>query len=170
MLVDVKMGNVRDMSKKDYDIKIKHKIGIKVPDEVIEVCLIYAASGGIVGSKTFERVQEIIDKHPKWFPWEHKYKSIPEEVHKAYRKEQLGFDISDLGAWKDKEPSRGLLQMIEESARLVEFTIEDKPVQTLLDETWEEVKKVSLMKIENDKKEKALWDKHYKKYNLAWRK
>ncbi len=60
--------------------------------------------------------------------------------------------------------------MIEEDSRLVEFIPEDKPIQTLLDEIWNEIERDRLMKIENDKKEKALWDKHYKKYNLEWRK
>lgn len=151
---------------------MKAKKELEIPAEVMEVMAIYcfAEAVGGVGSKTFERVQEIINKYPKWFPWEHKYKKIPMEVHEAYRKEKYGFDISDHGEWRDKEPGKGLMQMIEENAKVMEFTISDKPIETLLDEAWNEMERVRLKQIEDEKIDKALWDKHYKKYNLEYRK
>lgn len=162
------------MSKKDYDIKTNFKVGIKVremPEEVAWYAVAYGLSRGIgVGRKFIERMQEIEEKYPEWFPWEQKYKSIPKEVHEAYRKEKLGFDINNLGEWRDKELSKGWLTMLEEDAMIVEFNIEDKPIQTLLDEAWNEMEKVKLRVIDDEKKDKALWDKHYKKYKLPWRK
>ena len=142
---------------------------LEIPAEVMEAIAIYTATGGMVGSKTFERLQEIINKYPKWFPWEHKYKKIPLEVHEAYRKEKYGFDISDPGEWRDKEPGKGLMQMIEENVRIIEVHTNDKSLKTLLEESWDEMERVRLKQIEDEKNDKALWDKHYKKYNLEYR-
>lgn len=40
-----------------------------------------------IEGEELEKVQATIDKYPEYFPWEHKWTSIPKEVHEAYNRE-----------------------------------------------------------------------------------
>jgi hypothetical protein len=59
-----------------------------IPNEVIEVWA-YQMSKRPVGTETYKRLQDIINKYPEHFPQEHIYNSIPNEVHIKYREETV---------------------------------------------------------------------------------
>lgn len=155
------------MSKKDYDIKIKEKIGIKVgeiPEEVMWYACVYQRSINFgVGGETIKRMREIEDKYPDWFVWEHKYRAIPLDVHAAYETEKRGPDvvIGDL-------PEGGWFKMINEAVPVpLEFNF--KSFEQMLTDHYDGMRKEYLLKQEQRKKDKSLWDKHYKKYGLKYR-
>lgn len=134
----------------------------KIPDEVMWVLRI--PNGWPVGRETFEKVQKIIDKYPKYFPWERTFKSIPKEVHDAYVEEKKMTLMNYIEVDNGIERGDGIRQQVEKN----------KPVDTILTkEMYEEFinsfAKDEEERIEKRKKEKALWDKHYKIYGLEYK-
>jgi hypothetical protein len=126
----------------------------------------HLATGFGVGSETIKRMGEIEDKYPEWFPWEHKYKSIPKEVHESYELEKSGPDIKI--DYSDA-PKKGWVDMLE-SAITVPLEFNLKSFEEMMAEHYKNKEKEHLLKKEQRKKDKALWDKHYKKYGLKFRK
>lgn len=124
------------------------------PEEVLWVwCL-----PKTVGSDTYEKAERIVKKYPKYFPWEHKYESIPKEVHEAY--------------WNEKYPDRnkpiectgiGLKEQLKKSNSY-------KPITKEYFIKWcKDFTNIYQEELLNKKKDKDLWDKYYKKYNLEYR-
>ena len=129
-----------------------------IPDEVLWVLTLPR----YVGSDTYKKAEEIIAKYPEYFPWETKYNSIPKEVHQAYIKEK----------YPDKdEPivcTGGISQMIKDEPFVYkEYTPEG------IGEWFKQLEVITRdaknAAIVQRKKDKKLWDKHYKKYNLEFR-
>lgn len=135
-----------------------------VPHDVWEVLAINVV-GQPVGMETWNRCNETIKRYPEYFPWEHAYDKIPKEVHEAYDREAHperyrpwnfesthGFSgvIPSLStAELEPEPQRTILEM---------FGLLVKPARENEDRKRAE-----------NKKSKALWDKHYSKYGLEYR-
>lgn len=133
----------------------------EIPEEVKEYMAIVAGTGGMMGLELYQKCKAIEEKYPKWFPWEHKYKSIPQEVHKAYFEEKHSNYNSKI------ECKGGLASHLEDNKP---FTINTKTTFKEMMEEWHK----SIMKIEEKRlkileEDKALWDKHYKKYGLEFR-
>lgn len=127
-----------------------------IPAEVQEVMVYNHLK--YVGRETMERVRTIIDKYPEWFPWEHKYKSIPQEVHDAYYEEK--YPKRDL-----ELPSKGIYEQMKQTP--VSFTIDS--LCELFDKLYDDNDEKALLRQYKRQKDKELWDKHYSKYNLEYK-
>lgn len=135
--------------------------GSDIPSEVWEA--VYIASCGAVGLEMYNRYQEIVKKYPEHFPWETKYNSIPSEVHKAYAIERDGGTFEELIA---KAKANAL-----ENPTFSENRIDtSKPFsfRDVFDTMVKNENERREKKIEQEKKNKTIWDKHYSKYNLEY--
>lgn len=151
-----------------------------IPKEVWEHIIMVNTSKGLMGSEWYNKCLAIEDKYPDWFPWEAKYKSIPDEVHDAYRREKNPDFFLSFVEYQKKHGSsnKGILHAIREShERSVERAIQinkepfkESSIADLFKKLIEDKKENLRLQDEKDKKDKALWDKHYKKYGLEHRK
>jgi len=133
-----------------------------IPDEVWHVKAIQFSKQP-VGLATLNRVKEVIAKYPEYFTWEHKYESLPKEVHEAFEKEAYPKKLE----WIPKEVNcnEGFLAQIEKRVTYnpQSFTAKD------LTDFMENIKNEVNLKWEHERKITAIWDKHYKKYGLEFR-
>jgi hypothetical protein len=150
----------------------------EIPSDIQEYFQIMAITGGMMGLDMYRRCQEIIDNNPKWFTWEHKYKSIPNEVHEAY-KDEIDPD-RHLPLFERFKPNgseegfNGLLPSIMNNPNIVHLDFSKEALEkfSLVDamkEMFEQQEDERKRRLEKEKKDKELWDKHYKKYKLEWR-
>lgn len=145
-----------------------------IPEEVFGVYHLQKCNA-IIGTETFKEAQRIIDKYPQHFPWEHKYKSIPQEVHDAYNKE-IGNDFASLfkiiqaPLFDGSTRGKGIFQsMVDSGVQKAEpFTNESfiKAFQDMNDMFTEKERKEQ----EEEKRKEKIWNKHYGKYKLKYRK
>lgn len=125
-----------------------------------------------VGMDQYNKIKEIQNKYPEWFPWETKYDSIPEDIHEAYRREAFPWlyePISIATLPEDEYVPKSIMEW-SESAPVTdtpEFTYETfiKAVKETYEHLKEEDRKYREAKI----KAKKLWDKYYKKHGLQYR-
>lgn len=127
--------------------------------------------GTHVGEELFNWCQEVIAKYPEYFPWETKLKSIPDEVHTAYKAE--AFPPLNWESWIGKaNQGEGIMAKLEKGIIDMEAEFEknkNKTVAQLFDEICE-MSEHQRMKREHARKvAKDIWDKHYKKYGLEYR-
>lgn len=140
------------------------------PADVIWV--IYIAKSGIpVGSGTIQRINEIVDKYPEWFPWEHKYKAIPQSVHDAFEAE--AYPQTPISFTND-DNSKGLFAMLDEPS-IPTLALDKNKQQTIDEYLWETFKLTAKameqkLKVERIEKNRVrnIWKKHYDKYGLRF--
>ena len=135
-----------------------------IPDEVLWASVIISTSHGI-GVDTYEKIEEIIAKYPEYFPWETKYNSIPKEVHQAYIKEKYPDRDKPIVCTSDGE---GLYSKIKNEPFVYRKYTPEEIVEWFrqLDTITTNARNAAIVQRKKDKK---LWDKHYKKYNLEYR-
>jgi len=114
---------------------------------------------GYCGSDTYRKIQDIIDRNPLWFPWEHRYKHVPQEVHKAYYDEK--HPPSD-------KPIKSLWEQMNKKPRKRK-KLTEKSLIEMFDEIFTLSEKARKKRIRERNKAKKLWDKYYKQYNLEYR-
>lgn len=135
-----------------------------IPNEVMWVWTLEYI-GQPVGSDTMDKIDGIIDKYPTYFKWEHLYKSIPQEVHDAYSKEAYPDRWKPI-VWNDNK-GKGLMNL-NEPVTIKPITIES------FDKFFKDIEDMRIKDIEDERlkhiKFKAIWDKHYSKYKLKYRK
>ena len=134
-----------------------------IPDDVWWVYIIQSTHTAI-DSYMYDKIDKIIKENPKYFPWEHKYASIPKEIHNAYSKEKHSNKFKSINI-----PSgEGLIAEINKSK------IYNYPKNKSFKELFKELNQYEAEQRQKEKdkykKDKNLWDKHYKKYNLEYRK
>lgn len=131
-----------------------------IPLEVLEVGL-YKSLNRPVDSETFKRLQATINKYPEYFPWEHKYNSIPKEVHDAYSKEEVELYYShyprSAGDLKEGEGLVAYINRVQEENK-------NKPSKYLK----EVIEEISAKENKYKKLKKQLWEKYYGKYKLKY--
>ncbi len=141
-----------------------------IPQEVLECHIIMNYFDGLVGKKMYDKIQATIDKYPNYFPWEHKYKSIPKEVHIAYDKEVNGYSNGDVFVGDCSNLGGGLLELINNSKKIYEYK---KPTDSSIVELFNQICEAQQSKENEIKKQqkeaKEIWDKNYKKYGLEYR-
>lgn len=133
-------------------------------------------SNAFVGIDTLKKTERIIAENPKEFPWEHKYNSIPQEVHEAYNKEQHPERTKENmeKLWNTPIESKGgIMAHIKENPPK-EYTTPSEPITAkLLNQWWQEMmeadEKRRKDKQEYRKKFTSIWNKHYGPYNLKCR-
>ena len=118
---------------------------------------------GYGGTDTIDKCQAIIEKYPEHFPDEVKYKTIPEQVHKAYRDEMYpGWDepikIVDIGR------GDGFMSEVEKGAAKGEFTTKS------FKQAWEAYGKMLDKEHEEERRKERVWLKHYGKYGITYNK
>lgn len=120
-----------------------------------------------VGMDSYKICMEIIKAHPEEFPWFAKYNSIPEEVHKAYNKEANAPFLQIIEEWKttipNAEQKTGLVPFIENSG-----TVMGPLTLKHLEDFIQNMDEQDGKRMEAEKKDEALWDKHYSKYGLPY--
>lgn len=149
-----------------------------IPKDVQEYLAIVSATSGFVGSDMYKRCQEIIMNNPKFFPWEHKYESIPQEVHQSYRKEKGDISNERWLAYNNQlqdDSFQGIIPFLNSKPNVVKVDLSKNAIDNFslidaMDEIFQMQEKERLREIEQDKIDKELWDKHYKKYGLEYRK
>jgi len=140
----------------------------EMPKDVQEYLAIISATGGMMGLKMYNRCQEIIDNNPKWFAWEHKYKSIPKEVHDAYMDEKYPDRNKPLVFTEGS--NKGILVLINESRNAhLNLSKETFSIVDAMKDLFEMQEKQDKEMFAKEKQDKELWDKHYKKYKLEFR-
>ena len=124
-----------------------------------------------VGRESFEKATDIINKYPEYFPWEHKYKTIPQDVHDAFEAEcypERGKPIEDV--LDELVNGVGINEQLrnQESVGIVPTNF----TQKYLEDFFDEMEKAQQKRMEEEKAEenrvRKIWDKHYKKYGLKF--
>lgn len=143
-----------------------------MPEEVYWIkCL--QISTPYIGIDTYNKALEIQEKHPEYFPWETKYKSIPKEVHEAYSKEAYPEThreprkvFEDFEKGDGIKAGKGLMETIREG----HTTVTNLPTMEEMREAFKDMERREEAHKEKKRKEnlrlRKIWKKHYKKYNL----
>ncbi len=122
-----------------------------------------------VGTTVYEKIKEIISKYPEHFPWETKYNNIPEDVHSAYKLEAHGklIDYLKMPLFNETQSGEGVesqINKIQNPTCYKEATKQDFiDFMDLLTKKEEDERN-------EDIRIRKIWNKHYKKYNLEYRK
>lgn len=139
----------------------------EIPSEVMWAGMIIYCNQP-VGTTVYEKIKEIVSKYPEHFPWETKYNNIPEEIHSAYRLEAHKeiIDYLKTPLFDDVSLYEGVESQINKSG--VNF-YKEATKQDFID-----FMDLLTKKEEDERKEdiriRKIWNKHYKKYNLEYRK
>lgn len=124
-----------------------------------------------VGMDMYNHCQEVINKYPEHFPWEHKYKKVPQEVHDAYQKEAYPEkeELESIGIINCGEGLWSAIQKGQEQYEINKEKNKDKTLEQLFQE-WEDAdnKRINEERLER-KRIKTIWDKHYRKYGLEYK-
>jgi len=132
----------------------------EIPKDVLWVCMMQQA--WFVGSETYDKIHEIIEKYPNYFPWEHTYKKVPSEVHQAYRKEKECM-YNEMYPPVKYNNGDGIIAQLDKK---VNFN--DIPLLSF--SQFIELQQSAINKeAEYEKRLKKLWDRHYSKYKLEYR-
>ena len=142
-----------------------------IPHEVAWVLCVQMGQMPL-GRDGYKKAQEIIEKYPEHFPWEHKYKSIPKEVHDAFESEcypERGKPIESI--FDDLEEGLGLREQVKNQtcATAIPTKLTKDDFVRFLDEMEEAERKRKEEERAEEIRVKNIWDKHYKKYNLKYR-
>ena len=138
----------------------------ETPEDVIWVWSI-RLSCKYVGQKTMLKIDKIINENPEYFEWEHKYKSIPKEVHEAFQNE----------CYPKTNPPSVFYTGEEYKKNLEDFIAQKEPEQPLTNEIIMKIigniHDIEMKRLEEEKIErnrvKVIWNKHYSKYKLEYR-
>lgn len=156
-----------------YAILWDYLVNGKPEDMPDEVCVVLNWPYELMSLEMSDKFDDIRRRHPVYFPWETRYFEISKSVHDAYFDEMHpngvfgGFlNTSPDGGAYDGSP--GLVALIDEAGLMNSyspkpFTLEDFDAlaQRHLESAAAEAKLFQ--------KAKALWDKHYSKFNLPYR-
>lgn len=146
----------------------------KIPDEVEYILYMEALPDRYgpwyVSVKEYERILTVKRKYPEHFPWQAKYDSIPDSVHKAYNEDR--WETSGLNSLnKDLQDGNKKGGGIFESMTTVGADKPEGPTdfRKYFQDYYDMVTQREQEAEDRRKKDEALWDKHYKKYGLKYR-
>lgn len=118
-----------------------------------------------VGAETYKKMYDIINRNPKYFEWEHRYKNIPKEVHEAYL-DELFPDRHKPIRFESDEVFDGYIPQIMKQSQPTDV----KPItQQDINDLFNSLNSQSLIEKKERLRRMEIWDKHYKKYNLKFR-
>ena len=145
---------------------------MKLKDVPLEVQWVWAQQEAQtpMGRDAFEQATDIVDKYPEYFPWEHKYKSIPQEVHDAFEAEcypERGKPIEEI--FDDLKVGVGLREQLKnQPVGVIPTKFTQSDFEELFNSLQEAQKKRTEQEKAEEKRVKRIWDKHYKKYGLKF--
>jgi len=117
-----------------------------------------------VGLDTMNMIDDIIARNPTYFPWEIKYKSIPNEVHEAFRNE-----CYPPKNWEENIPyGEGIFAEINKQPP-INISLTDQSIKEMFEKMFESENRRRKEEKEEKLRVMKIWDKHYKKYNLEYR-
>ncbi len=141
---------------------MKSHRNMKKKPEDVEWALTVQNSNTPINVDTSNKLLKIIEDNPDYFKWEHKYWSIPDEVHEAFHK-----DVSDM--WQrvlpQQPPFSFSLSDAVSSKQDHSSTLSIEQLENFL----KEVQLYELQKTEYERKRYKLWKKHYGPYKLRHR-
>lgn len=114
--------------------------------------------------ETYEKAQEIIGRYPEYFPWEHKYRSVPKEVHDAYWEELNMLNVE----YNHHESEMGIQCLINEIRKKTDEP--KKELQDMVADWFDEMNKEAAQMAALEDKIKRIWKKHYGIFGLKYRK
>lgn len=122
-----------------------------------------------IGRSTLEKCIETIRKYPDHFPWEHQYTKIPNEVHEEFKDEMNPDRHKPVDwDWNNDPPRKSVMEQIKEKSYTYrEVTYES--VIKMLDDVITRENNERIAEQQQIAREKTIWNKHYKKYNLKYR-
>lgn len=132
-----------------------------IPEEVLWVTAITSPYTGTFycGLELYKKIEEIIDKYPKYFPQEHIYKNIPQSVKERFELEK--YDLYSKYFIKDgPKNGEGIVAYIN---RINEESL-NKPKESLVDVVNQRIKS----ELEYKKELKLLHDKYFKSYGYKF--
>ncbi len=142
---------------------MRHAIVKNIPQEVL---IVWAMQRGTkyVGADMYRQIQDTIEKYPEYFPWEHTYSSIPQEVHNKFEEESDDLQLSFYPRKEsDIKPGEGIYSWLKRQEPVV---LKQVDIEEALDYLFVTAPKIEKQyEIEKIK----LWNKHYKKYNLKYK-
>lgn len=142
-----------------------------IPEEVYYVYFLQRCNA-TVGKTTYDQCQAIIDKYPEHFPWEHKYKKIPQHIHETHSKESVEniFKFFKAPMFDDKGEKRdGLFKSMVDYGAMKSEPVTEKSIKEAFQSFYDMQHKQEKDLVDAKKKAKVIWDKYYKKYNLPYR-
>ena len=145
---------------------------MKEQDVPQEVWWVWALRNcGCYGLGDIEKMESIIRRYPKYFPWETKYNSIPQKIHDAYRKEKNAW-FDELYKETHGEDYIGIIPTIMKMGEVQEGKPLEPPksISEILQEAFQKQEYERKQQNAEYAKNKAIWDKHYKPYGLEYRK
>lgn len=124
-----------------------------------------------VGTTVYNEVDRIVRQYPEHFPWETTYNNISEEVHKAYKLEAFGKDIDYLKMpMFDEGTNRGWEDEIKQQEESVKKVI----YKEMTEKDFTDFMDMLTKREEDGRKEELrimkIWNKHYSKYGLQYKK
>lgn len=131
-----------------------------IPAEVWVVRL-WQRANQPVGLETYNKISAIIDKYPAYFPWEHAYKKIPKEVHEGFKRECYP-ELYEL-LESPVGPGKGIMSEINI------YTPQKFTLETIR-KAFKDMEAHRVMQEKREIEINQIWDKHYKKYRLPYRK
>lgn len=152
----------------------KHSIKFNLSDVPADVVWVWSVEAMYthVGSAMYQKMNDIVAANPMYFPWEHKYESIPDEVHKAFNDEAYPDTFQWIESGKDIEPGVGLMQqLINESSKVVPMPAvkNDAHAEQLWTEFFQREIDRRKQREEREAELERIWNKHYRKYKLEYR-
>lgn len=133
-----------------------------IPEEVLWVMAITNPFTGTFycGTELYKKINEVIDKYPKYFPQEYIYKNIPQSVKDDFELEKHDLYKKHNPFYLDIKEGEGLIGYMNRK----DEENKNKPKESLL-ETLQNVFKKDL---EYNKELRLLHDKHFKKYGYKF--
>lgn len=147
---------------------MKKKIKLEEVPHEVQMAMIILYSKNPVGIETYEMVIDIVERYPQFFKWEHKFNSIPQEIHDAFLNECYPERFEATKHIESKNDGKGILeQIMENPPTQIKFTREsfEENYKKWQEELIEEEKR----KVIEEKRIKKIWDKHYQKFGLEFR-
>jgi hypothetical protein len=133
------------------------------PKEVYWAWLVLWAKQPI-GLAAYTRLQTIIATYPDYFPWEHKYSSIPQEVHDAFYKEC--YRVKQPQTVEPEKYGEGILAQIK-PAELIPFNAQE--LMQAFKNFVADIDYAHKRAVAEEKRVRAIWKKHYDKFGLEYR-
>ena len=131
------------MAKKQFTLE-------DIPHEVLLVWSI-KWSKQPVGMTTYNKIQEVVDKYPQHFEWEHRYKAIPQNVHDAFLKECYPERFEPIKRDESINNGEGLMAQISKQ-ELVKFSSTQKEWVDMLKDLEKAMNESEQRRIDYEKK------------------
>jgi hypothetical protein len=138
-----------------------------IPNEVLWVLSI-KWSKQPAGMTIYNKIQEVVDKYPQYFEWEHQYKAIPQNVHDAFLKECYPERFEPIKWDESINKGEGLMAQISKQEP-VKFPSTQKELVEILNNFEKGMNESEQRRIDYEKKVRKIWDKHYRKFGLECR-